>query len=70
MDAKELQHIIMIIQKAEITAKNFRQCTMSIWQKSLRNVRGFGQHMYGICLILDVMQEMKVVSKDVTTKVL
>ena len=60
MDVRALLIGIAISLSVRIIRKNIRHCTMNTWRRCLRIAHGSGQVMSGICLILDVLPEMKV----------
>ena len=51
-----------------IILKNIRHCIMNTWHRCLRIAHGSGQVMSGICLILDVLPEMKAECVDAIIK--
>lgn len=50
---------IAISLNVRIIRKNIRHCIMNTWHRCLSIANGSGQVMSGICLILDVLPEMK-----------
>ena len=59
---------IAISLSVRIIRKNIRHCIMNTWHRCLRIAHGSGQVMSGICLILDVLPEMKAECVDAIIK--